>query len=140
MKKILIIENDENIFYAFNEILKKEGYIGIPSIPNSKAISKCWDENIQAIYFDITNPNIEELEMIKSIQNKKSSVPIVLISGQETTDRVDEFKHLGDFDYIEKPFSISAIRNSLNKVFDRKLGRSSMFSKDDKYNYTIVTN
>ena len=124
-KKILIIENDENIFYAFNEILKKEGYIGIPSVPDSESISESWDENIQAIYFDISNPNIEQLETIKSIQNKKSSVPIVLISGQEEMEVVDECKHLGDFDCIEKPFSISTIRNSLNKVFDQKLKHES---------------
>jgi DNA-binding NtrC family response regulator len=140
MKKILIIENDENIFYAFNEILKKEGYIGIPSISNREEINKCWDENIQAIYFDITDPDLEEIETIKSLQNKKSSIPIVLISGQETIDRVDEFKHLGDFDLIEKPFSISAIRKSLNRVNDRKSGRSLMYSREEKYNYNIAIN
>ena len=135
MKKILIIENDENIFYAFNEILKKEGYIGVPSIPSKDSINKCWDEHIQAIYFDITDPNIEELETIKNIQNKKSTVPIILISGQETIDKVNAFKNLGNFEYIEKPFSISAIRNSLDKVCDRDLKRSIMYANEEKYNY-----
>ena len=72
MKKILIIENDENIFYAFNEILKKEGYIGVPSIPSKDSINKCWDEHIQAIYFDITDPNIEELDINPMIINEKT--------------------------------------------------------------------
>ena len=104
-KKIMVVDDEEAILKLLDAVLKKEGFIDIKTINDSKsAIEICKEYNPDIIILDIMMPNMDGFEVFKEIR-KFSEVPILFLSAK--CDESDMILGLGfgADDYITKPFS-----------------------------------
>lgn len=104
-KKILIIDDEEDILKLLSRVLKKEGFANIYTAEDGESgFTLVKRINPDIILLDIMLPDEEGYEVCKKIR-KISNVPILFISAKtEEIDRVLGFA-LGGDDYITKPFS-----------------------------------
>ena len=102
---MVVIDDEEAILILLDAVLKKEGFIDIKTINDSKsAIDICKEYNPDIIILDIMMPNMDGFEVFKEIR-KFSEVPILFLSAK--CDESDMILGLGfgADDYITKPFS-----------------------------------
>ncbi|NLI89298.1 MAG: response regulator transcription factor [Epulopiscium sp.] len=104
-KKILIIDDEEDILNLLSTVLKKEGLRNIFKARDAKSGYTLFEkEDPDIILLDIMLPDEDGYEICKKIR-QNSNVPILFMSAKtEEVDRVLGFA-LGADDYITKPFS-----------------------------------
>lgn len=101
MKKILIVEDDNDIHNLIKEILEKENYKIFEAYSGTEALMVLDKEDIELILLDLMLPGLNGEEIIKRIKN----IPIIVISAKiSPEDKVNVLLN-GANDYITKPFN-----------------------------------
>ena len=105
MKKILIIEDNENNLYLTKFILEKNGYDTIVAIRGYEGIKKAIEEKPDLIIMDIQLPDINGLEATKMIRDSPlgNSIPIIALTSYAMMGDKEKALHAGCTGYIEKP-------------------------------------
>lgn len=116
--KILIVEDDKNIYSILNEELKMWGY----QTEGVKDFNMVLDEfnnfSPQLVLMDINLPFFNGFYWTEKIR-QKSNVPIIFISSRnEATDIVQAMQFGGD-DYITKPLDIVITRAKIQAILRR---------------------
>ncbi len=108
MKKILLIEDDSDLFALLKYNLEKEGYVFAGSQTGKGAVEFCRRERPDLIILDIMLPDSDGLEICKSIRAhpELAALPVIFLTARATeTDRIVGLE-LGAKDYIVKPFFV----------------------------------
>ena len=69
------------------------------------------------IICDIKLPNIDGLELFKSVREKLGTTEFVFMSGYVTVDKHMELISQA-FAFLQKPFNVNQLMNILNKIFN----------------------
>lgn len=108
MKKILLIEDDSDLFALLKYNLEKEGFGLVGSQTGRGAIDLCRRERPDLILLDIMLPDSDGLDICKGIRThpELAHIPIIFLTARASeTDRIVGLE-LGANDYIVKPFFI----------------------------------
>jgi len=104
MKKILIVDDEKPISDIIKFNMTKEGYEVVTAFNGREAIELFEAEKPDIIILDLMLPEIDGLEVAKTIR-KTSSVPIIMLSAKDSEfDKVIGLE-LGADDYVTKPFN-----------------------------------
>ena len=104
-KKILIIDDEEDITDLLEEIIRKEGFNNIKkAYCGLDGINLCKEEKPNIVILDIMLPDVDGIEVCKRIR-EFSYCPILFLSAKNSDiDKILGLSMGGD-DYITKPFS-----------------------------------
>jgi DNA-binding response OmpR family regulator len=108
MKKIVLIEDDSDLFALLKYNLEKEGFSMVGSQTGKGALELCRRVRPDLILLDIMLPDSDGLDICKGIRNdiELMQVPIIFLTARASeTDRIVGLE-LGANDYIVKPFFI----------------------------------
>lgn len=107
-KKILIVEDDENILRLEKDYLEAKNFTVETATDGSNGLDLALSGGYNLILLDIMLPGVDGLEICRQVR-KISNVPILLVSAKR--DDIDKIKGLGlgADDYIVKPFSPSEL-------------------------------
>ena len=108
MKKILLIEDDSDLFSLLKYNLEKEGFATIGQQTGKGALELCRQSRPDLVLLDIMLPDSDGLDICKSIRRDPELAPLPVIfltaRGAET-DRIVGLE-LGANDYVVKPFFV----------------------------------
>lgn len=120
MRKILIVEDNNDIHNLIKEILEKENYVTMDAYSGTEAILLLEKENIDLILLDLMLPGINGEEIIKKVHD----IPIIVISAKNSVDDKVNVLLNGANDYITKPFEakelVARIKVQLRKKGENK--------------------
>jgi len=108
MKKIVLIEDDADLFALIRYNLEKEGFAFAGSQTGKGALDLCRRERPDLIILDIMLPDSDGLDICKGIRAhpELSHVPVIFLTARASeTDRIVGLE-LGANDYIVKPFFV----------------------------------
>ncbi len=117
-KKILIVDDDENICELLRLYLNKEGFEPIVANDGENAIecTKLYFPSL--ILLDIMLPKLDGWQVCREIR-KFSSVPIIMLTAKgDTFDRILGLE-LGADDYVSKPFEAKELIARIKAVLRR---------------------
>ncbi|MBM7624960.1 response regulator transcription factor [Sporohalobacter salinus] len=106
-KKILVVDDEENIVELVKFNLEKEGYQVFVTYDGQSALDKLQKEEIDLLILDLMLPELGGLDVCRRIRNDDilSDLPIIMLTAKEKeVDRVLGLE-LGADDYVTKPFS-----------------------------------
>jgi DNA-binding response OmpR family regulator len=108
MKKIVLIEDDADLFSLLKYNFEKEGFAFVGAQTGKGAIELFRRERPDLIVLDITLPDANGLDICRSVRihPELTHIPVIFLTAQASeTDRVVGLE-LGANDYIVKPFFI----------------------------------
>lgn len=108
MKKVLLIEDDADLFSLIQYNLEKEGFQFAGSQTGKGAIDLCRREKPDLVILDIMLPDSDGLDICKRIRAhpELSHLPVIFLTARASeTDRIVGLE-LGANDYIVKPFFV----------------------------------
>ncbi|MFQ6618273.1 MAG: response regulator [Fidelibacterota bacterium] len=115
-KKILIIDDEEDIRKTLSLFLERRGYGVIEAGDVIDTIKYMNKETPQIIFLDIKLPGLDGIEILKMIKHYDQDIPVIMMSGYATEDMAKESLQLGAFDYVRKPFNMDRIDSILSMV------------------------
>jgi DNA-binding response OmpR family regulator len=106
MKKILIIEDEQDLIKGLKINLSDEGYDVDWAVSGVEGLRRALEETPDLIILDIMLPEMNGLEVCRELRGKNISIPIIMLTAKgEEIDKVVGLE-IGADDYITKPFSV----------------------------------
>ena len=109
MKKILVIEDEEDLNQTLSFNLENEGYKVTCALKGSEALKILKDSDTpDLVILDLMLPDMSGLDICRHIRSEKElkNISVIMVTAKgEEVDRVVGFE-LGADDYIVKPYSI----------------------------------
>jgi two-component system nitrogen regulation response regulator NtrX len=123
-KKVLIVDDEDNIGRSLRMILEREGYA--VSVCRSVAEFRAHPDALRAhaFLFDMRLHDGSGIDLLRSVQQNGNSAPAIMISGHGTIADAVEATRAGAFDFLEKPLSrekvLVALKNALEHASLRR--------------------
>ncbi|AEJ62501.1 two component, sigma54 specific, transcriptional regulator, Fis family [Spirochaeta thermophila DSM 6578] len=114
---ILVIDDEENIRLALEDILTDEGYTVFTAEDGIEGLRLMDRYPVDVVLLDLWLPHRGGMEILEELRAKDPSVEIVIISGHGTIETAVRAVKQGAFDFLEKPLSLekvlTVVRNAL---------------------------
>ena len=141
MKQLLIVEDDQTLNEGLCKALQQEDRKIISCDCLKAARSQIALDTTDFVLLDINLPDGSGLELLKEIKKQKPSLPVILLTANDTDRDIVQGLETGADDYITKPFSLSVLRARVNtqlrKVEDGADGSSSKVFTDGIYSFNF---
>jgi two-component system, OmpR family, lantibiotic biosynthesis response regulator NisR/SpaR len=143
LKTILVVDDDEDIVKLITRSLRYEQFEVVTAFSGKEALSALEAHAIDFIILDIVLPDIDGLDVCRSIRTTYN-VPILLLSARDTDiDKIVGLE-IGADDYMTKPFSIQELTSRIKAHF-RKVDRlfkewSELQPGNEKSNSPLLLN
>ena len=119
MYKVLLVEDDRQIRQVIGDYFGRRDKIELEFAEDGNTgLSKFLNELYDLIVLDIMMPGLDGFELCKIIR-RRSSVPIVFLTGKVREEDVLYGYEIGADDYIVKPFSIAVLYSKLVAILER---------------------
>jgi two-component system, OmpR family, alkaline phosphatase synthesis response regulator PhoP len=119
-KKVIVVDDELSIVTLLQFNLEKAGFEVISAHDGVTAVEKIEKEKPDLIVLDLMLPEMDGIEVCKTIRQKQISTPILMLTAKD--DEFDKILglELGADDYMTKPFSprevVARIRAILRRV------------------------
>jgi two-component system, NtrC family, nitrogen regulation response regulator NtrX len=135
--KVLIIDDEDAIRSSMKMIFEYEGYDCLLAANGPAGLKIAERELPDLIFLDIKMPQMDGLEVLKTLRADENSPPVVILSGHGTVKTAVEATKLGAFDFIEKPPESDRIllvaRNALSQRRLTEENRRLKLSFDERH-------
>ena len=123
-ERILIVDDEKNIVGSLQGILLDEGYDVSIAGDGLDALDMIQTDPPDLLLLDIWLPGMDGIEVLKTVKTYHPNIEVLIMSGHGTIDTAVKATKLGAFDFIEKPFSMDHLIQSVNGVFKLKKNHS----------------
>ena len=133
MKKILLIEDDADIFTLVQYNLEKEGFAFAGAKTGRGAVQLCRREKPDLIILDIMLPDSDGLDICRAIRSdpELAHLPILFLTARAAeTDRIVGLE-IGANDYIVKPFYVRELIARVRTQFRTAATQSNVLRDGD---------
>jgi DNA-binding response OmpR family regulator len=118
-KKILIVDDEEDILHFLELVLKEKGYDVVTASGGQEALTRAQLERPHLVLLDIMMPQMDGWEVLKllRVDEETADIPVAMLSARtEAKDRVQGLQE-GAVDYICKPFSLQELLGKIETIF-----------------------
>jgi UDP-3-O-[3-hydroxymyristoyl] N-acetylglucosamine deacetylase len=119
---VLVVDDEERIRSSLRGILSDEGFRVLDTGDPAGVMDLIARENPALVLLDIWMPNIDGIELLRRIKAERPQVCVIMISGHGNIQNAVAATRLGAADFIEKPFSVSGLLTSIERVLKRESG------------------
>lgn len=119
MKTILVVDDEELVLNAVSDILKENGYDVVTAVDGKDGLEKHKQYGPDIVITDIVMPDMEGIELLKSLHRTNEKTPIIVMSGHAVGSKfLHVAKLMGARESLLKPFS----KTELLTAVERALG------------------
>lgn len=117
-KKILIVDDDEDLSYIISDLLENYGYQTSWAKDEKTAFSILAENTFHLILLDINLPDSTGFALCQKLR-KASTVPVIFASARTSEDDRITGLDLGGDDYLPKPYSMKELLSRVNALIRR---------------------
>jgi len=122
-ERILVVDDETNIANSLKEILSDEGYDVSVTEDGLNALDMIQSDPPDLLLLDVWLPGMDGIEVLKTVKTYHPEIEVLVMSGHGTIDTAVKATKLGAFDFIEKPFSMNSLTQSVKSALGLKKKR-----------------
>ena len=123
MKRILVVDDDQDSCDLLREIFTAEGWHVDTALSPSQAFSVAGKEKIDLVVSDVNlEANQTGLDLLKDLRTR---CPVILVTGFGTLDSAVEAAREGAWDFISKPFKVHEVVAIARRALDHDRNSNS---------------
>lgn len=145
MSKLLIVDDDLHMRKMLEAILESEGYSVTLAKSGPEAMAIMKEEQPSLVLLDYMMPGMNGLDVLKEIKKSHPQTDVIIVTGHGSEKISLEMMKSGAADYIQKPFSMDQLLNSISRVlsvrteFDKNQSEVRILAvDDDKFILSII--
>ena len=121
-KKVFLVEDDEIFAFLVQNRIQKMPGIDLETFSLGQDALDSLDKNPDVVFLDYSLPVMDGLEVLKSIKAANSQIRVVMLSGLEWQQVVDECLQAGAEDFIQKDSHVAQkVHDKLVELFGAKV-------------------
>lgn len=107
-KRILVVEDDNEINWMINEALIKAGYNCVGAHTGTEALLRLQNEHYDMAILDLMLPGLDGKEVLTQARTF-TDIPFLVLSARDELDTKVDLLTLGANDYMTKPFELDEL-------------------------------
>jgi len=121
-KTILVVDDSPSVRAVLSDMLEEEGYKSMEAADGQEGMKLVDYIKFDLIITDLTMPVMDGFEFIRQAKKHPNCkfVPIVVLTSEEDTQRLQEAKNAGASTSLTKPFKANQLRAMLKMVVGGK--------------------
>lgn len=120
--KVLVVEDDKTINGFVSKGLKEEGYVVASAYDGKSGLDLALSGDFDLMVLDVMLPKMDGISLCRSIRERKSRLPIIMLTAKDSIENRIEGLDVGADDYLVKPFAFSELLARMRAVARRKSG------------------
>jgi len=110
VRKILVVDDEENMLALFKRVLGKEGY-QIECADSGQAALKLAGKNSFGLAIvDVSMPEMDGIEVLAKLKVMDNEMPVIMISAFPSWEKEQTARRLGCTDYLSKPINLKRLK------------------------------
>src|ERR1035438_6875930 len=123
MRRVLVVDDEENIRLVLRTLLKKNGYDVEVADSGEAALAALDSFDPDVILTDVRMPKMGGLDLLGALKAKQHPATVIVMSAYGNMDLAIEAMKAGAYDYVGKPFKPDEIVLTLRKA-EEQIGRA----------------
>src|SRR5271163_1864048 len=120
MRRVLVVDDEENIRLVLRTLLKKHGYEVEVADSGESALVMVDTFGPDVILTDVRMPKMGGLDLLATLKAKQNPATVIVMSAYGNVDLALEAMKAGAYDYVGKPFKPDEIVLALKKAEERE--------------------
>jgi two-component system response regulator AtoC len=120
VRRILVVDDEENIRLVLRTLLRKNGYEVETAEDGEQAIAQLDRFDPDVVLTDVRMPKVGGLDLLGTLQAKGHRATVIVMSAYGSVDLALEAMKAGAYDYIQKPFKQDEMLLVLKKAEERE--------------------
>lgn len=120
MRRVLVVDDEENVRHMLQILLRREGYeaVGVASVET--AIGELEKHSYDIIITDLRMPGRNGLDLVDEVRRRNIDATVVVMTAYGSREvAIEAMKH-GAYDYLSKPFEADEVVLLLRKAEERE--------------------
>src|ERR1700677_1160235 len=132
MRRLLVVDDEENIRLVLRTLLKKNGYDVEVADSGEAALARIDAFGPDVILTDVRMPKMGGLDLLATLKAKQCAATVIVMSAYGNMDLALEAMKAGAYDYVSKPFKPDEIVLALRKAEERESLRRENIALKEK--------
>ena len=120
MRRVLVVDDEENIRLVLKTLLKRHGYDVEVADSGETALALVDAFGPDVILTDVRMPKMNGLDLLATLKAKQNPATVIVMSAYGSVDLALEAMKAGAYDYVGKPFKPDEIVLALRKAEERE--------------------
>jgi two-component system response regulator AtoC len=120
MRRVLVVDDEENLRLVLRTLLKRQGYEVETAESGEQALALVDTFGPDVILTDVRMPKMGGLDLLATLQAKGNDATVIVMSAYGNVDLALEAIKAGAYDYVQKPFKHEEIVLTLRKAEERE--------------------
>jgi len=117
---VLLVEDNQDLVIGLQDLLRHDGYAVTVAGTVAGAIELVRAHRFNAIILDLGLPDGDGLDVLKEIQRRDPSLPVVIVTAHISRDRTVGSLTEGAYAYLTKPYDRDELRHTLRRALGVK--------------------
>ncbi len=131
MRRVLVVDDEENIRLVLRTLLRKHGYEVEVAESGEAALALVDSFGPDVILTDVRMPKMGGLDLLATLKAKQQPATVIVMSAYGSNDLALEAMKAGAYDYLSKPFKPDEVVLVLRKAEEREaLRRENLALKE----------
>jgi two-component system response regulator AtoC len=123
MRRVLVVDDEENIRLVLRTLLKKHGYEVEVAEGGEAALAALDAFDPDVILTDVRMPRMGGLDLLAALKAKQHMATVIVMSAFGNVDLAIDAMKAGAYDYVSKPFKPDEIVLAIRKAEEREVLR-----------------
>lgn len=113
---VLVIDDDAHMRRVLKDFLARSGYRVLEAASGAAAVELAEAAPIDLVILDKEMPGMNGLDVLSLLQERWPSIPIIFVTAFGGPDVAEESRRRGARYYVEKPFRVGRILETVQAV------------------------
>ena len=129
---LLLVDDEGQLLTDLADFLREQGIKVDTANSGRKAMAALQENAYTLMVTDIRMPDVSGMELLRHTKKNHPEVAVILITGYASTGSAIEALHLGAYDYLEKPFEmLELFQTIVNALEHAELKRKNVSLIDE---------
>jgi len=115
MKKVLIVDDSEDMLEVGRIVLANSGYQIMTASSGEEAVAICSNEQLDLVLMDLNMPDLDGFASIQLLRDSGYNNPVIILTASENEEDRAKAKAIGCVDYVLKTLDMSDIESVIDR-------------------------
>lgn len=120
-ERVLLVDDEVKFLEMMAERMRTRGMHVTTAASAADAVRMAEKESFDAIVLDLKMPDMDGIEVLKLLKEKRPDSQIILLTGHATVEKGIEAMKLGAMDFLEKPADLNELSNKIKEAQTQKM-------------------
>lgn len=120
MRRVLVVDDEENIRLVLRTLLKRQGYEVETAGGGEEALELVESFGPDFVITDVRMPKMGGMDLLATLRAKGNEATVIVMSAYGNVDMALEAIKAGAYDYVQKPFKPEEVVLALRKAEERE--------------------